>query len=90
MLEFFSLPRHIAISAYVLTSNLSHNTCAPIAIIWMQFGLCFHFPPVDMSGVVVVAVGNALTSLSQFLNVLLCDLVQSNLTGTGTRASALI
>lgn len=43
-----------------------------------------------MSGAVVVAVGNALTSLSQFLNVLLCDLVQSNLEGTGTRASALI
>lgn len=81
---FFSLNRHIAISAHVLTSNLSHNTCAPIAIIWMQFGLCFHFPPVDMSRAVVVAIGNALTSLSQFLNVLLCDLVQSKLTGTGT------
>lgn len=81
---FFSLNRHIAISAHVLTSNLSHNTCAPIAIIWMQFGLCFHFPPVDMSRAVVVAIGNALTSLSQFLNVLLCDPVQSKLTGTGT------
>jgi len=56
----------------------------------MQFGLCFYLPPVDMSGVVVVAVGNALTSLSQSLNVLLYDLVQSNLTATGTCASALI
>lgn len=88
--NFFPLHCHIAISAHVLTSNLSHNTCAPIAIIWMQFGLCFHFPPVDMSGAVVVAIGNALTSLSQFLNVLLYDLVQSNLTGTGTCASALV
>lgn len=88
--NFFPLHRHIAISAHVLTSNLSHNTCAPIAIIWMQFGLCFHFPPVDTSGAVAVVVGNALTSLSPFLNVLLCDLVQSNLTGTGTSACALI
>lgn len=87
---FFPPHLHIAISAHVLTSNLSHNTCASIAIIWMQFGLCFHFPPVDMSGVVVVAVGNALTSLSQFLNVLLCDLVQSSLTGTGTHTPDLI
>lgn len=86
---FFSLHHHIAISAHVLTSNLSHNTCAPIAIIWMQFGLCFHFPPVDTSGEVVVAVWNALTFLSLFLNALLCDLVQSNLTGTSTHTSAL-
>lgn len=62
------------------------SNCNHLDAIWFMLP----FPPCWYEQGVGVAIGNALTSLSPFLNVLLCDLVLSNLTGTGTRFCDLI